>query len=100
MSNLDTFIQDVIAWQHETFPHSTAATVTSHLIEELHEIEALYHAGLEPDPIEAADVLMLLIAFADKAGFDLIQVARDKLEINKRRKWTVTAAGGHTKHEL
>jgi len=88
----EQFRHEVLAWQRVTFPNSTAATVLSHLKEEAEEL------GDTPGAEEAADVLMLLIALADKMGFDLLAAAQDKLEINKHREWTTTAAEGHTKH--
>lgn len=92
MSDFHAFANDVMSWQRETFPQSTTGSVLSHLLEETAE---LYR---DRTPEEAADVLLLLIAFADKEGFDLLAAAAAKLAINKERVWTVKAQGGHTKH--
>jgi dCTP diphosphatase len=42
-------------------------------------------AGLQNIRHEAADVLLLLLSFANAAGIDLSDAAREKLEINRRR---------------
>jgi NTP pyrophosphatase (non-canonical NTP hydrolase) len=91
-SEYGDFVERVRIWQHATFPDSTAQSVLSHLAEEADELQA------DQTPEEAADVLLLLLAFADKCGFDLLEVAQAKMAVNEQREWTIKAQGGHTKH--
>lgn len=94
MNSFEQFVNEVVTWQRETFPQSTTESVLSHLREEIQELQD------DRSPEEAADVLLLLLAFADKEGFDLLEAARRKMIINHVRQWTVTAQGGHTKHQI
>lgn len=94
MIGLDTFQIEVGKWQAQTFPDSTINTVLAHLAEEVDELRR------DPNPEEAADVLMLLLAVATKLDFSLMDAAREKFEINKGRRWGVTTAEGYTKHSL
>lgn len=93
MNSFEQFVNEVVTWQRETFPQSTTESVLSHLREEIQELQD------DRSSEEAADVLLLLLAFADKEGFDLLEAAQQKMTINKQRQWTVTAQGGHTKHQ-
>lgn len=92
MNAFDNFQVEVNEWQRKTFPESTKATVLTHLYREAKELRE------KGTPDEAADVLLLLIAFADKAGFSLFDAARDKFEICKARKWGQPDAQGVREH--
>lgn len=75
-------------WQRRTFPNESIGSILAHLREELKELE-----DAPGDAHEQADVLLLLIALADRTGVDLVEAAKDKLEICKRRKWAMHPAG-------
>lgn len=47
---------------------------------------------------EAADVFLLLLHFSHRSGFSLMDEARRKLEINKRRQWGEPDAEGVVEH--
>ncbi|MFC0402264.1 nucleotide pyrophosphohydrolase [Paraburkholderia rhizosphaerae] len=47
---------------------------------------------------ECADVLMYLMLIADKAGFDLVEAAADKLKLNETRYPVEKAKGKSTKY--
>jgi dCTP diphosphatase len=49
------------------------------------ESRALEPARLERVRQEAADVLLYLVRLADKLGFDLVEAARQKVELNAQR---------------
>jgi hypothetical protein len=83
------------AWSVETFPGSTTQSALDHLKDEIKEIEA------EPtDLTEYADSLALIMEAAGRAGFTSRQVLiayRDKMEINRGRKW-MRLENGSYKH--
>ena len=62
-------------------------------------------AALVADPVErkhleheCADVLMYLMLIADKAGFDLVEAAAEKLKLNESRYPVEKAKGKSTKY--
>ena len=81
MSELSAFQWTVGAWQTETFPNATKESRIAHLKKEVKEL-AIYHL-----PEEAADCLLLLLGHAYVCGYDLLEEAKRKLEINRNRKW-------------
>lgn len=88
----DDFQREVGEWQARTFPESTRGTVAAHLGR---EVEELRESG---DPEEIADCLLLLIAYAGKAGVSLMDLARRKFEVCKARKWGEPDAQGVREH--
>jgi dCMP deaminase len=79
---LDRVIADVNAWQAETFPRATPASVVEHLRREVAELVA--------DPTntsELADVVFLAVGLAYELDVDLTAIVADKLAVNKRRTW-------------
>jgi len=114
--NLDLFQEQVGIWAEVTFPESTTHTVLAHLTEELLElrgvpketipdimavIEAYEDRDVRTnDAEEAADIGILLIHFAYKLGFSLMDEMWAKALVNKKRFWNQTAesVGGHFKH--
>jgi NTP pyrophosphatase (non-canonical NTP hydrolase) len=114
--SLRLFQQQVGIWGDATFPGSTTDTVLSHLTEELLELRGVpkhilpdvmavieayeNRVPLSNDAEEAADVLILLLHFCHKLGYDLMAHAWEKMLINRDRHWSKTAeaVGGHFKH--
>lgn len=92
MDIYQTFVGEVRAFQRATFPNSTERSVLAHLAEEVRELLT------RPSAEEAADVMLLLLAFADKHGFDLLEAADAKLQINKAREWGYVEDAGYSKH--
>lgn len=90
--DLDRFQKEVNEWQAVTFPESTKETVLTHLKREAAEI------SLSQDPMEAADIFLLLMAFLGKSGVLLSTVAREKFEICKKRKWGEPDSEGVREH--
>jgi hypothetical protein len=78
--------EGLVQWQHETFgPNRPVTGVLEHMRREIAEIEAK-----PQDRAEWADLLILLIAGADRAGVplkDVLEAAVLKTHVNKRRKW-------------
>lgn len=90
---LDAALKDSVHWAGQTFPLNTPATVLAHLLREV--------AGLErrPDSAEEiADVAILLATLAAIQGIDIAAAVRDKMEINKARRWGPRDAQGVVEH--
>lgn len=75
-------------WERYHSPHNLAALISS----EAGELLALFRWGqdsVRERPVdvrhEVADVFLGILRFADVAGIDIMQAAREKLEINSRR---------------
>lgn len=87
---------DITEWQDKQFPTSTVETKLKHLKKEVGEL-----LDSPRDHMEYADCFLLLIGAARKAGLDLgavISTIREKLEINKKRKWGKPNKDGFTEH--
>ncbi len=79
---LDSVLAEVNAWQAETFPRATPASVVEYLRREVQELVA--------DPTstsELADVIFLAVGLAYELGVDLTTIVAEKLAINKARRW-------------
>jgi dCTP diphosphatase len=69
------------------------------LVEHFQWLSEEQSSGLSPDKLEEvrlelADIQIYLIRIADRLGVDLIQAARDKIEINEQR-YPVERVRGH-----
>lgn len=100
---LDEYQAEIGAWGNETFPKSTPDTVLAHFEEESEEFIEI--APMMPDhprddeAEEAADVFLLLLHFAHKKGFSLLEVTERKMVKNRARIWsTEPEPAGHFKH--
>ncbi|HEV2734883.1 MAG TPA: dATP/dGTP pyrophosphohydrolase domain-containing protein [Longimicrobiaceae bacterium] len=91
--SLDDLLADVVAWQRETFPVATPASVVEHLRREVAELVNDPH-----DAMEQADALFLLAGLAAHTGVDLADAVRRKLEINRARVWGAPDAHGVVEH--
>jgi NTP pyrophosphatase (non-canonical NTP hydrolase) len=101
---LDEFQNEIGAWGDTTFPQSTPDTVLAHFWEEAQEFTAeslsIGRGTVHRREEEAADVLLLLLHFAHKTGFSLMDAAENKMTINRKRKWkTEPEPAGHFKHD-
>jgi len=74
--------KEVGAWANKVFGKSqTTIGVINHLIKEVCELRD------SNAPDEAADCLLLLFQHAHEQGYDLIEEAKKKHQINLKRKW-------------
>jgi dCMP deaminase len=90
---LDTLARDIRAWQAETFPQATPASVAEHLRREAEELSD------EPSSTEEiADIFHLLIAAAEANGCDLIAEVARKFAVNRRRVWGQPDSAGVVEH--
>lgn len=88
MSELSEFQKKVGEWGNETFNSKGDIRKQEfingrlvHLNKELEEFIISLH------PEEAADCFLLLLHLSHLLNFDLLEEARKKMEINRKRKW-------------
>lgn len=100
-------IEDVVQFQRETFPSATHKSKLFHLLKEveelIEELETFESGGGSMKRIESeyADCFILLIGSFSYAGFeykDIERIVREKLEINKKRKWGKPDSNGVVLH--
>jgi NTP pyrophosphatase (non-canonical NTP hydrolase) len=96
MITIGEYIQEIGAWQRETFPHATDQSVIAHLQKEV--LTELPFASRGDLPYELADCLMLLFSLADRNCIDLEMALREKLAINRARTWGAVNAQGFVEH--
>lgn len=95
---------EIGAWQEATFPEMErrAMPIVQHLRSEAQELEVeLAAAGRENAPAvqaEAADVFILLVGLATSLGFNLEAAVKEKMAINKKRKWGPPQENGVIHH--
>lgn len=85
----------ILDWADRIFPNRTAHGALCKLM--LEEIPELLHGGLS-DPLEYADILILVLDIASLNGIDAIAAAHQKMEINEQRKWKINTASGLMHH--
>lgn len=80
-TDFEAFAQEAAIWQDATFPTATVDSVLAHMREEVEEIA---HAKSWEVAQEAADIGLLLLAFAQKQGFSLFD-SLDLIDHGRRR---------------
>lgn len=84
-------LEDAAAWAAETFPD---AGMINHRVKVMEEYrEWLGSTGSIESLEEAADIVICLAAWAERAGWNLEQAIQAKLEKNKTRTWKRQANG-------
>ena len=117
-SNLKAFQDEVGAWGEETFGHSLPLSCHAHLVEEVAELrkdlEAVSRAEHDASPkrpshaeiqylkeqaaTETADCMLILLHIAHKLKFDLLKVAQEKMQRNRKRTWGKPDENGVIEH--
>lgn len=88
-------IKDLIVnWADEVFPDRTITNAITKLM--LHEIPE--YMLKQDDPLELADIGILLYDIANLAGIDLEEAIRTKMAINKQRVWGIDDTTGLMSH--
>jgi len=93
MSDLAHFQFEVGTWGNKTFGAATQVSIVKHLAREVKELAE------SQEPEEAADCLLLLLHHAHRGGYDLLNVARNKMLVNHERIWKAPDAEGVCEHE-
>jgi NTP pyrophosphatase (non-canonical NTP hydrolase) len=77
--------RDIIAWHSATFPDVTVMDIQEKLYEEIMELNSpTSFANLIE---EIADVCVVAIALLDREGKTLSGAIKDKMAINRTRRW-------------
>lgn len=93
MVGFDSLIDEIVLWQRRTFPRGSVHSVAAHLSREVDELRE------NPlDPEEIADVFILTIGLANRAGVDLRAAVAAKHAKNLSRKWGEPDAEGVIEH--
>ena len=92
ISDLQT---EIAEWANKTFPDRTPKNALIKMM--VDEIPELIGGGLN-DPLELADVAILLLDVAYLQGVDIGSAIREKMEINRGRKWKIDADTGIAQH--
>tara|TARA_R110000772_G_scaffold268452_1_gene395574 strand:+ start:19420 stop:20226 length:807 start_codon:yes stop_codon:yes gene_type:complete len=90
-------LQDrIFTWADSVFPQRTAEDALKKLIME--EIPELLTSDKADDPLEWADVFILMLDVAKLKGIDLIAVSHEKMAINENRTWEINDKTGLMNH--
>lgn len=85
---------EIVKWADSVFPDRTITNAIQKLV--LEEIPEYLMA--QDDPMELADIGILIYDIAHLAGVDLDQAMREKMAINKKRLWHVDEITGLMHH--
>jgi NTP pyrophosphatase (non-canonical NTP hydrolase) len=97
---LDAYQRKVGRWAESVFTQATPASIAAHLAREVEELRAVTHLGPpEGEEEEAADCFLLLLHYAHRRGFSLLDAADRKFTENKLRRWGQPDAEGVVEHE-
>ena len=92
-SDLRTFQREVHQWAGRTFKTQSVPSKLDHLEDEVRELKEN-----PTDPMEMADILLLLLGIAEMQGVDLWEAAQQKHAINQTRTWGAPDERGVSKH--
>lgn len=91
MSNTVTDLQELIAaWADQIHPNRTSLNVVCKLLEELAE---LIGSERMADPMELADVFILVLDLAYLQGINIEDAVTKKMLINSSREWVIEDNG-------
>ncbi len=90
--NFSKFQKEVGTWGNETFTKAHPDSIIAHLRREVTELQNSHR------PEESADCLILLLHHAHRVGYDLLEEAKKKFEIIKKRKWGEPDKEGVVEH--
>ena len=85
----------IAEWADAVYPNRTPEHALTKMM--LHEIPELLQGGVN-DPLEFADVAILLFDIAHLKGIDIGKAIADKMEINKKRIWGIDSHTGLMSH--
>ena len=87
---MDQLQQEIVEWADEVFPERTLTNALTKLV--LEEVPELWRDLRDTgslNPLELADVAILLLDVAHLADIDLEVAVRDKMQINRNRAWVL-----------
>ena len=83
----------IVDWANQVFPNRTINNAIQKMV-----FEEIPEYMLERDPLELADIGILLYDIANLAGIDLDAAIREKMKINKQREWEIDKTTGLMNH--
>ncbi len=101
MKELQQFMNDSDQWANSTFGKIKALSVSHHLKKEVNELVESLENKQENTGEEIFDCFILLCRVASTYGVDaeeLLDGARNKLEVCKKRKWSKPDENGVIEH--
>ena len=96
-SSLPPMTDEVVEWVSEIFPDRHPMHTTIKMVEEVSELMDAVFTGGRNVGEECADVLILLLDIAHLTGVDLQEEFKNKMAINRSRKWV--KRNGALKHD-
>lgn len=91
--DIDHIAFDIYLWAGEVFPDRTDGAMALKLYQEIGEmIES------DGDPLEVADVLIMIFDYAKRKGIQLEPAIREKMKINRQRTWKINETTGTMSH--
>lgn len=97
MNHLSPMTNEVVEWVSEIFPDRHPMHTTIKMVEEVSELMDAIFIGGRNIGEECADVLILLLDIAHLTGVDLQEEFKNKMAINRNRKWV--KRNGALKHD-
>lgn len=84
----DWLALEVFNWAEATFPNRTDASMFLKMYSEIAEL-----IRSDGEPMELADLFILLMDYAVRKNISITDSVRKKLEINRQRTWKINADG-------
>jgi NTP pyrophosphatase (non-canonical NTP hydrolase) len=97
MNPLPPMTDEVVEWVSEIFPDRHPMHTTIKMVEEVSELMDAVFTGGRNVGEECADVLILLLDIAHLTGVDLHREFKNKMAVNRNRKWV--KRNGALKHD-
>lgn len=97
MNSLPPMTDEVVEWVSGIFPDRRPVHTTIKMVEEVSELMDAVLTGGRNVGEECADVLILLLDIAHLTGVDLHREFKNKMAVNRNRKWT--ERNGALKHD-
>ncbi len=95
ISDIRELQNEIRQWADTVFPERTAYGAMTKLV--MHEIPEMLRNP--EDPLEYADILILVLDAAALLGIDVADAVHRKMEINRKRTWKVDKSTGLMSHE-
>lgn len=97
MNPLPSMIDEVVEWASGIIPDRRPVHATVKMVEEVSELMDAVLTGGRNVGEECADVLILLLDIAHLTGVDLHREFKNKMAVNRNRKWV--KRNGALKHD-
>lgn len=96
LKTLNDLVNEIGLWSEETFGHDKPTVLLSKMAHLREEVDELSIDPRAPDDL--ADCIILLASIAYIAGVDLEYAVKNKMAVNRARKWHAPDARGIQRH--